>query len=95
MAMSDRSWNKAVWFFLLTIIPGGLTMAYFGERDQLGMIMDNMMIKSLIILYCIAGVFIVIYSEVRKRSDASAWGKVLVTLAVMLVTFAFLAMTRL
>ena len=34
--MSDKTWNIIWVFFAVTIIVGGLTMAYFGERDQLG-----------------------------------------------------------
>ncbi|MEI3612260.1 hypothetical protein [Pseudogracilibacillus sp. SO30301A] len=91
----DKTWNIIWWFFGSTIIIGGFTLAYFGERDQLGIIMENVLIKSLIMTFGAIGVFCIVYSEVRKRSDASTFKKVMGTFLVIIVVFTIFAITRL
>lgn len=69
-------------------------MAYFGERDQLGIIMESTLMKSLIFIYIAVGVFCAVYSEVRKRND-SGINHFWVTLFTLILCFLFLALTRL
>ncbi|KRG09371.1 hypothetical protein [Lederbergia galactosidilytica] len=93
--MSDRMWNIIWLFFASTIIIGGFTLAYFGERGQLGIIMDNPWIKYSIILFGLIGVFFIVYSEVRKRVEVESVKTVLVTILIIIIVFAFFALTRL
>ncbi|CAM4219512.1 hypothetical protein [Lederbergia lenta] len=93
--MSDRIWGYLGLFFTITIIIGGLTLAYFGERNQLGMIMESRLIKFSIILYCMLGVFIMVFSEVRKRVEIVNVKTIGITLAIILVIIGYLVLTRL
>ncbi|CAM4219557.1 hypothetical protein [Lederbergia lenta] len=93
--MSDQMWNIIWWFFALTIAIGVLTSAYFGERNQLGIVMDNPLIKYSIILYLLVGVFFIVYSEIRKRVEVESVKTIIVTIVIILVVFGFFALTRL
>ncbi len=88
-------WNIIWWFFALTIAIGVLTSAYFGERNQLGIVMDNPLIKYSIILYLLVGVFFIVYSEIRKRVEVESVKTIIVTIVIILVVFGFFALTRL
>lgn len=93
--LSDQMWNIIWWFFALTIAIGVLTSAYFGERNQLGIVMDNPLIKYSIILYLLVGVFFIVYSEIRKRVEVESVKTIIVTIVIILVVFGFFALTRL
>lgn len=95
MFLSERMWGFLGAFFTLTIIVGGLTMAYYGERGQLGVIMDNTVLKLGVILYCMIGVFFIIFTEVRKRVEAGNTKKVGITIGIIIFVFGILALTRL
>lgn len=92
--MSDKTWNIIWVFFAVTIIVGGLTMAYFGERDQLGIIMDSKIIKTAIWFYMLIGVYCILYSVVRERTKASTKKKLLYTFIVLGIALLYLTITR-
>ncbi|GGP09618.1 hypothetical protein [Oceanobacillus neutriphilus] len=92
--MSNKTWNIIWVFFGVTITVGGLTMAYFGERDQLGFVMNNKLIKTAIWFYVFVGIYCMVYSVVRERTKASTKKKILYTFIVLGIAFLYLTITR-
>ncbi|GIN21720.1 MAG TPA: hypothetical protein DEO65_19425 [Bacillus bacterium] len=93
--MSDRTWNFIVYFFTVTIIVGGLGLAFYAEKNNLEPFFGNTAFKYVSIIYCLVGVFFIVHSEVRKRAENVSIKTVGTTIVVIFVIFACLALTRL
>ncbi|MCR2823707.1 hypothetical protein [Lederbergia panacisoli] len=93
--MSDRTLSFIGYFFTVTIIVGGLGLAFYADKHNLEPFFGNTTFKYVAIVYCLVGVFFIVYSEVRKRVQTVSIKTVGTTIMVILVIFAFLALTRL
>lgn len=93
--MNERIWSFLGVFFTVTIIVGGLGLAYIADKYEMEPFFGSTAVKYSVIIYCLIGVFFIVYSEVRKRVEAGGIQRAGITLIAMLVIFAFLALTRL
>lgn len=93
--MSDRKWNFFEYFFLFTVIIGGLTLAYFGERNQINFIMNNIFIKTGIIVYFGFGAFFIVLTGVRRKTKRIDLRSIGIAAGILCVAFIYLAITRL
>ncbi|MBS4220622.1 hypothetical protein KHA96_20200 [Bacillus sp. FJAT-49711] len=93
--MSDRSWSFIGYFFTVTIIVGGLGLAFYADKNNLEPFFGSTAVKYAVIIYCLIGVFFIVYSEVRKRVQTVSIKTIGTTIVAIIVIFAFLALTRL
>lgn len=87
--MSDQTWKYLEYFFIITIIGGAILLTYFMDGRPLSTINGNPFIKWGVGGFILVGVFVIILSEVRKRTDGLTLRAFGITAAVFLIGFLF------
>lgn len=92
----NQIWETLGLFFAVTIVVGVLSMVYIADKYGYGPFFDSKLVKYISISYCSIGVFFIVFSEVKKRSNNdNPLTQIVYTLITMAVIFTILALTRL